>query len=69
QVLAGTGIVLVIGAWRHVAAVARTSDRSSDPGVLASLTHVPRVVWNLSFAIVCAAATWVVATEVLSALQ
>lgn len=69
QVLVGTGIVLVIGAWRHLAAVVGTSDRSSDPGVLASLTHVPRVVWNLSFAVVCAAAAWLVATEVLSALQ
>ncbi len=69
QVLIGTGIVLVIGAWRHLAAVAASPDRSSDPGVLASLTHVPRIVWNLSFAIVCAAATWLVATEVLSALR
>jgi hypothetical protein len=69
QVLVGTGIVLVIGAWRHLAAVVGTSDRSSDPGVLASLTYVPRVIWNLSFAIVCAAATWLVAMEVLSALR
>ncbi|HEX5969030.1 MAG TPA: M50 family metallopeptidase [Intrasporangium sp.] len=69
QVLVGSGIVLVIGAWRHLAAVAGTSNRSSDPGVLASLTYVPRVVWNLSFAIVCVAATWLVGTQVLSALR
>ena len=69
QVLIGTGIVLVIGAWRHLGAVAASPDRSSDPGVLASLTHVPRIVWNLTFAVVCAAATWLVATEVLSALR
>ncbi|MDV3220681.1 M50 family metallopeptidase [Intrasporangium sp.] len=69
QLLVGTGIVLVIGAWRHLAAVATTRDRSSDPGVLASLTHVPRVVWNLSFAAVCAAATWLVAAEVVGALR
>jgi hypothetical protein len=69
QVLIGTGIVLVIGAWRHLGAVAASPDRSSDPGVLASLTHVPRIVWNLTFAVVCAAATWLVAAEVLSALR
>ena len=46
QVLVGAGIVLLVGAWRHLGAVLRTRDRSSDPGVLASLTHVPRVVWN-----------------------
>ena len=66
----GAGLAtLVVGAWRHLAAVAGTSSRSSDPGVLASLTYVPRVVWNLSFAIVCAAASWIVATEVLPVLQ
>ncbi|HEY9496353.1 MAG TPA: M50 family metallopeptidase [Intrasporangium sp.] len=69
QILVGTGIVLVVGAWRHLAAVAASPDRSSDPGVLSSLTHVPRIIWNLSFAIVCAAATWLVAMEVLSALR
>ena len=69
QILVGTGIVLVVGAWRHLAAVAASPDRSSDPGVLSSLTHVPRILWNLSFAIVCAAATWLVAMEVLSALR
>jgi hypothetical protein len=69
QVLIGTGIVLVIGAWRHLGAVAASPDRSSDPGVLASLTHVPRIVWNLTFAVVCAAATWLVGAEVLSALR
>ena len=69
QLLIGTGIVLVVGAWRHLGAVVATPDRSSDPGVLASLTHVPRILWNLSFAVVCAAATWLVATEVLSALR
>ncbi len=69
QLLVGAGIVLVIGAWRHLAAVATTRDRSSDPGVLASLTHVPAVLWTLSFGAVCAAGSWVVATEVLAALR
>lgn len=65
RVLVGSGIVLLIGAWRHLAAVWGSSDRSSDPRVLASLTHVPSFVWNLTFAVGCAAATWVVGSEVL----
>ncbi|GAA6525917.1 M50 family metallopeptidase [Intrasporangium sp. DVR] len=69
QLLVGAGIVLVIGAWRHLAAVAGTGNRSSDPGVLAALTHVPRVVWNVTFAVVCAASSWLVVTEVLGALR
>ncbi|MDC5698596.1 M50 family metallopeptidase [Intrasporangium calvum] len=69
QLLVGTGIVLVIGAWRHLAAVAGTRDRASDPGVLASLTHVPGFFWNLTFAAACAAASWLVVTEVLTALR
>ncbi len=68
QVLVGTGIVLVVGAWRHLTTVAFSPDRgTSDPAVLARLTHVPRVLWVLSFALVCAAATWVVVTEVWAA--
>lgn len=68
QVLVGLGIVLVVGAWRHVAAVARTSDRASDPAVLAALTHVPGVVWTSSFALVCAGASWVVGKHLLQGL-
>ncbi|QIM23180.1 M50 family metallopeptidase [Phycicoccus sp. HDW14] len=69
QVLVGTGVVLVVGAWRHLAAVAGTRDSStSDAAVLARLTGVPRLVWVATFALVCAAATWVVATTVLAAL-
>ncbi|MGN6754365.1 MAG: M50 family metallopeptidase [Intrasporangium sp.] len=65
RVLVGAGIVLVIGAWRHLAAVWGSADRSSDPRVLASLTRLPTVVWNLTFAAVCAGASWVVAVEIL----
>ena len=48
-----------------------SSDRTarSDPGVLASLSHMPGLMWNLSFVLVCAAATWLVATEVLAAIR
>ncbi len=68
QVLVGAGIVLVVGAWRHLGAVAFAPDRgTSDPAVLARLTHVPRGIWVLSFTVVCAAATWVVAEVVWSA--
>lgn len=58
-VLLAVGVLLVLGAWRHLAAVVRGPSRGSDPGVLARLTPLPVVVWNLSFAVVLAAATWV----------
>jgi hypothetical protein len=64
QVLVGLGILLVAGAWRHLAAVFADRSQGSDPGVLAALTRVPRAVWNASFALVCAAATWLVVVEV-----
>lgn len=55
--VAAIGLVLVIGAWRHLAAVAprpRGND-SSDPGMLARLTGVPRLLWLASFALVIGA--------------
>jgi hypothetical protein len=67
QVLVGSGIVLLVGAWRHLGAVAGTRDRTSDPAVLASLTHVPRVIWTGSFVLVCAGATALAACEVAAA--
>jgi hypothetical protein len=69
QVLVGLGVVLVVGAWRHLLAVLRDRSSGSDPGVLAALTHLPRVAWNLSFVLVCALATWVVAAEVVATLR
>ena len=58
----------VVGAWRHLVAVATAPDRgTSDPAVLARLTRVPRVLWVLSFALVCAWSTWVVAQTVWAA--
>ena len=69
QVLVGLGIVLLVGAWRHLGAVLRDRRRGSDPGVLASLTHVPRAVWNASFVVVCALATWLVVAEVVATLR
>lgn len=62
-VLLGLGAVLVVGAWRHLGAVFVGGGPESDPGVLAQLTGVPKFLWNLSFATVCALATWVVGAE------
>lgn len=68
QVVVGAGIVLVVGAWRHLAAVATAPDRgTSDPAVLARLTRVPRGLWVLSFAVVAAWATWLVVRTTWSA--
>lgn len=69
QVVVGAGIVLVVGAWRHVGTVATARDGQSDAAVLARLTRVPRMLWIGSFVVVCAAATWVVADVVLAALR
>ncbi|MBM6405849.1 M50 family metallopeptidase [Phycicoccus sp. CSK15P-2] len=69
QVLVATGIVLVVGAWRHLGAVAGAGRGADDPGVLTELTHVPRVLWLLSFALVCGWATWVVGTTVVAAIR
>lgn len=69
QVVIGVGVVLVIGGWRHLGAVLRDRSRGSDPAVLATLTHVPRALWNLSFVVVCAGSAWLAGTQVLSALR
>ncbi|MDQ2757883.1 MAG: M50 family metallopeptidase [Actinomycetota bacterium] len=69
QVLTGLGLVLIVGAWRHLGAVRSSRDRSSDPGVLASLTHLPRVVWTGSFALVCAGSTWAAGAQVVALLR
>ena len=69
QVLIGTGIVLLVGAWRHLAAALADRSRSSDAAVIADLGHLPRALVTLSFAAVLAAASWLAATEVLGALR
>ena len=69
QVLVGLGVILVIGAWRHLGAVLQDRSRGSDPGVLASLTRLPRTFWNVTFAVVCALASWVVVAEVVATLR
>ena len=67
QVLVGSGIVLLVGAWRHVGAVMAGRDQASDPAVLAALTHVPRALWNASFVLVCAGASALATVDVAAA--
>ncbi len=55
--LAG-GVFLLLGAWRHLAAVIRGGGRTDDPAQLAALTPLPAAVWTLSFAAALAACTW-----------
>lgn len=59
HVLVAAGIVLIVGGWRHLAALAGPGrrDRTSDPAVLAQLTHVPRVLWVVSFVLVMGGAS------------
>jgi len=68
-VLVAVGVVLVVGAWRHLAAVAGSRGRSSDPAVLATLTRVPRALWTASFALVCAVATVLTARVLLDLVR
>ncbi len=64
QVLVALGLVLVVGAWRHIASVARYGSSGDDPAALAQLTGVPRLVWNGSFVLVAAVSTWLVIGQV-----
>ena len=60
--------MLLVGAWRHLGAVVAAPERgTSDPGVLARITRVPRTLWITSFVLVLGAASWVVARTVLDA--
>lgn len=63
QVLLGVGLVLLVGAWRHLGAVWRGRDTASDAAALARLTPIPRLLWLVSFAVVLIAATALVAAE------
>jgi hypothetical protein len=56
--LLGTGAFLLVGAWRHLGAVLAHGGATSDPAVLAGLTHLPRWLWHTSFVAVLAAASW-----------
>ncbi|UFU06214.1 M50 family metallopeptidase [Ruania halotolerans] len=58
------GAVLLLGAWRHLGAVARDTSRGSDPAVLAALTPIPRLVWMGTFVLVLAGSTWLAGSTV-----
>lgn len=51
------GLFLLLGAWRHLGAVMSAPRGIDDPQVLAQLTGVPALLWNLSFAAVLTACT------------
>ncbi len=53
DVVTGVGIFLVVGALRHLGALRGDRSTTSDPGVLATLTHVPRLLWTATFYLVC----------------
>ncbi len=57
-VLVAVGVVLLLGAWRHVAAVIGRPGRDSDPAVLGRITPVPAAVWTGTFVVVLALASW-----------
>lgn len=65
QVLAvvTTGLVLLVGAWRHLGALVGRGrrDPGSDAAVLGRLTGIPAPVWLASFAAALGAATWAAA--------
>ncbi|MFC4554631.1 M50 family metallopeptidase [Georgenia faecalis] len=67
-VLVAAGVMLVLGAWRHLGAVLGSPDRGSDPAVLAQLTRVPTAVWTTTFVLALGAASWVAARAVLPLL-
>ncbi|MFC7490456.1 MULTISPECIES: M50 family metallopeptidase [unclassified Knoellia] len=56
-----TGLVLLVGAWRHLGALTSVHgrrDRGSDAAVLRQLTGIPMFVWVATFVLALAAATW-----------
>ena len=68
QVVVAVGLVLIVGAWRHLWAVIAAPDPTvSDPGVLTRLTRVPRAIWNTTFVVVLAWASWLAGSTVLDA--
>lgn len=67
-VLVSIGLVLLVGAWRHLGALLPRPGRGSDAGMLARLTHLPGLFWVATFAAACASATWLVIVQLGAAL-
>ncbi|MDO4243963.1 MAG: M50 family metallopeptidase [Actinomyces sp.] len=55
--VAGVGMVLLVGAWDSLADVARSRDGAQDHRTLTALTRVPSGLWLASWFLVDAAAT------------
>ena len=67
HVVVGVGLLLLVGAWRHLGAVLGRRDPRSDAGALARLTGLPSALWQGSFVLVCAGATWLAVSELIAA--
>ena len=67
--LLAVGVVLLLGAWRHLGAVLRAPDSGSDLAVLARLTRLPAALWTLSFAVVLGGASWVAAGRLIELVR
>lgn len=59
-IVAGVGLVLLLAAWDSLIDVARSRDRTQDPGTLARLTHLPAWLWITTWGVADGAATWAV---------
>ncbi|WP_196717224.1 M50 family metallopeptidase [Actinomyces trachealis] len=59
-VVAGIGVVLLLGAWDALLDVAHSHDSSQDHRTLARITFLPAWFWLGTWVVVCAACTWVV---------
>lgn len=62
------GVLLLLGAWRHLGAVMTGGRRQDDPQQLAQLTGVPAWAWNASYVLVLALCSWWAGAVLLRAL-
>ena len=67
-VVAGVGLALIVGAWDSLRDVAASRDGAQDHRTLAALTGVPAGLWLVTWFLVDAAATGVVAWSIWGAL-
>ena len=66
--VAGVGLALLVGAWDSLRDVAASRDSAQDHRTLAALTGVPAGLWLVTWFLVDAAATAVVARSIWAAL-
>ena len=58
QVLIGIALILLVGGWRHLGAVASATTAGSDPAVLRQLSGIPALAWTTTFALTLGACSW-----------